>query len=72
MCGSCRAALDRRFAIRAEACPEILARLLALNHERHAEGVAAGLHDTGKSKRAAPSKNKPASAADDKLFPANG
>ncbi len=34
-----------RFTIHPEARAEILARLLALNHERYAQKVAAGLHD---------------------------
>jgi hypothetical protein len=37
-----------RFTIHPDARAEILARLLALNHERHAREVGAGLHDTGK------------------------
>ncbi|HEX8876111.1 MAG TPA: hypothetical protein VF777_05135 [Phycisphaerales bacterium] len=39
-----------RFTIHPDARAEILARLLALNHQRYAEEVAAGLHDTGKAK----------------------
>jgi len=46
-----------RFTISEEARREVLGRLLALNHERYAEEVAAGLHDgpkgKGKSKAAA-------------------
>ncbi len=34
-----------RFTIHPDARKEVLARLLALNHERYAEEVAAGLHD---------------------------
>jgi hypothetical protein len=33
-----------RYTIREEARREVLYRLLALNHERHAEEVRAGLH----------------------------
>jgi len=39
-----------RFTIHPDARAEILARLLALNHQRYAEEVAAGLHDNGNSK----------------------
>lgn len=39
-----------RFTIHPDARAEILARLLALNHQRYAEEVAAGLHDNGKVK----------------------
>ena len=39
-----------RFTIHPDARAEILARLLALNHQRYAEEVAAGLHDNGKAK----------------------
>jgi hypothetical protein len=39
-----------RFTISEEARREVLGRLLALNHERYAEEVAAGLHDGPKSK----------------------
>jgi len=39
-----------RFTIHPDARAEILARLLALNHQRYAEEVAAGLHDNGKTK----------------------
>jgi hypothetical protein len=45
---------DGRFTIHPNARAEILARLLALNHQRYAEEVAAGLHDNRKS----PSKAK--------------
>jgi hypothetical protein len=38
----------RRFTISEAARQEVLDRLLALNHERYAAEVAAGLHDTGK------------------------
>ncbi len=41
-----------RFTVNAAARRELLARLLRFNHERHAEEVAAGLHEKGKSKRA--------------------
>jgi hypothetical protein len=54
-----------RFTISEAARREILDRLLALNHQRHAEEVAAGLHDkkptkaTGRRKRAEPSAPAP-------------
>jgi hypothetical protein len=38
-----------RFTISEAACREVLDRLLALNHQRYAEEVAAGLHDKKKS-----------------------
>lgn len=51
-----------RFTIHPDARAEILARLLALNHQRYAEEVAAGLHDKGKS-NAKPAK-QPKTKAD--------
>jgi hypothetical protein len=39
-----------RYTISEAARREVLDRLLALNHERYAEEVAAGLHDKGKGK----------------------
>ena len=42
-----------RYTIREEARRQVLARLLALNHERYAEEVRAGLHEKKKSKRSA-------------------
>ena len=41
-----------RFTISESARHEVLARLLKLNHERHAEEVKQGLHDKGKKKAA--------------------
>ncbi|KKM73134.1 hypothetical protein LCGC14_1413540, partial [marine sediment metagenome] len=41
-----------RYTIHEEARREVLTRLLALNHERYAEEVAAGLHDKKKGKSA--------------------
>ncbi len=49
-----------RYTISEEARREVLDRLLELNHQRYAEEVAAGLHDTGKGKK------KPASASKSK------
>jgi hypothetical protein len=52
-----------RYTICEEARREVLDRLLALNHERHAAEVAAGLHDKGKKtarKGAKPRKGKQA------------
>lgn len=40
-----------RYTICEEARREVLDRLLELNHQRYAEEVAAGLHDTGKGKK---------------------
>jgi len=54
-----------RFTISEAARREVLDRLLALNHQRHAEEVAAGLHDkksakaTGRRKPGAPSAPAP-------------
>ena len=39
-----------RFTISESARREVLARLLKLNHERHAEELKQGLHDKGKKK----------------------
>ena len=39
-----------RYTIREAARREVLGRLLALNHERYAAEVAAGLHEKGKGK----------------------
>ena len=47
-----------RFTISERARREVLDRLLALNHERYAEEVAAGLHD-GKGKKKAGKGAKP-------------
>jgi hypothetical protein len=54
-----------RFTIHPEARAEILARLLALNHQRYAEEVAAGLHapTSGKAKPAK-AKKRPKPAAE--------
>jgi hypothetical protein len=46
----------RRFTISEAARQEVLDRLLALNHERYAAEVAAGLHDTGKKSASNPRK----------------
>ena len=40
-----------RFTIHDDARREVLTRLLALNHERYAEEVKAGLHGKGKGKK---------------------
>lgn len=52
-----------RYTIHPDARKELLKRLLLLNHQRHAEEVAAGLHDKKKSGKAAakksPKKNTP-------------
>lgn len=47
-----------RFTLSEPARRTVLDRLLALNHQRYAEEVAAGLHDNGKAKR----KTKPTKA----------
>lgn len=57
-----------RFTIHPDARAEILARLLALNHQRYAEEVAAGLHDNGNAKP----KPKPAKAKRLKTSDAGG
>ncbi|MGH8500004.1 MAG: hypothetical protein ACRERV_14540, partial [Methylococcales bacterium] len=44
-----------RYTISEAARVEVLDRLLALNHHRYAEEVAAGLHEKGKKKK----KNQP-------------
>ena len=49
-----------RFSIREPARREILDRLLALNHERYAEEVKAGLHDKGAKKKGKRGKAKSA------------
>jgi len=54
-----------RYTICEEARREVLDRLLELNHQRYAEEVAAGLHDTGKGKKkgaASTSKSKASKA----------
>lgn len=53
-----------RFTIHPDARAEILARLLALNHQRYAEEVAAGLHDNGKAKPKPTKAKKPKDKAD--------
>jgi hypothetical protein len=57
-----------RFTIHPDARAEILARLLALNHHRYAEEVAASLHDNGYTKpkpaKAKKSKGKADAMAD--------
>jgi len=47
-----------RFTIHPDARAEILARLLALNHERYAEEVAQGLHDKKQPKRSTPKRRR--------------
>jgi hypothetical protein len=54
-----------RFTIHPEARAEILARLLALNHQRYAEEVAAGLHAPASAKpKPAKAKKTPKAAAE--------
>lgn len=50
-----------RFTISESARRKVLDRLLALNHQRYAEEVAAGLHDKNKAKKA--KAQKPAASA---------
>lgn len=59
-----------RFTISEAARREVLDRLLALNHQRHAEEVAAGLHEKKQSKPGKTRKAKVAAAANlqDDLF----
>lgn len=47
-----------RYTISPAARKEVLQRLLKLNHERHAEEKAAGLHDKKAKKKAAKKKSK--------------
>lgn len=54
-----------RYTISEEARREVLGRLLTLNHQRHAEEVAAGLHDKGKG------QSKPKAAKSASIAPAN-
>ena len=61
----------KRFTISEPARREILDRLLALNHQRYAEEVAAGLHDKDKKKTKAP-KHAPAPAPDARPAPQLG
>lgn len=53
-----------RYTISEAARREVLDRLLALNHERHAEEVAAGLHEKGKGKAKKGRKGKQAKGGD--------
>ena len=58
-----------RFTISETARREVLARLLKLNHERHAEEVAQGLHDKEKGKGTkAPRKAKGRASSEPSLF----
>ena len=56
---------NERFTISEEARREVLQRLLKLNHERHEEEVAQGLHDKKKKKTSTPRKKKTSPAKDD-------
>jgi hypothetical protein len=47
-----------RYTISEAARREVLDRLLALNHERYAEEVAAGLHEKGKAKKGSGTRKK--------------
>ena len=60
----------RRFTIDPVVQVEILDRLLELNHQRHAEEVAQGLHSKAKGKRKAASVAQPSIAGE--LFPPEG
>ncbi|MFD0203850.1 MULTISPECIES: Eco57I restriction-modification methylase domain-containing protein [Saccharothrix] len=60
----------RRFTIDPMVQVEILDRLLELNHQRHAEEVAQGLHSKAKGKRKAASVAQPSIAGE--LFPPEG
>ena len=46
-----------RYTLSESARRTVLDRLLALNHQRYAEEVAAGLHEKKKAKSKAPKKN---------------
>ena len=56
-----------RFTLAEDARRDVLDRLLALNHERHAEEVAQGLHDKKKSKSKKPKRRAKKKAKDDNL-----
>jgi len=53
-----------RYTTSEEARREVLDRLLALNHERHAAEVAVGLHDKGKGKAKKERKGKKGKGGD--------
>jgi hypothetical protein len=58
-----------RFTIHPDARAENLARLLALNHERHAQELAAGQQDNRKSpSKAKGARKKDGSPENDGLF----
>lgn len=57
-----------RYTIHPDARAEILARLLALNHQRYADEVAAGLHDSASSKSKRAKKPMTSSDAAVELF----
>ena len=59
-------AMPPAFTISESARREVLARLLKLNHERYAEGVAAGLHD--RKKRLKGAKGRGRNADGPRLF----
>ena len=59
-----------RFTISEAARQEVNARLLRLNHERYADGVKRGLHDTKKKPKAAPKPKSATKAAGTSLFDA--
>jgi hypothetical protein len=50
-----------RFTVSEAARRELLSRLLALNHQRYAEEVAAGLHEKDKTKARAKPEAEPSS-----------
>lgn len=55
---------DWRFTISDKARQEVLRRLLALNHERYAEEVAAGLHGGKKRRKKSDDENEPVAVAE--------
>lgn len=57
-----------RYTIHPDARKELLKRLLKLNHQRHAEEVAAGLHDKKSNKKAAKKKVAQRKKSDDELL----
>ena len=59
-----------RFTISEPARRDVLARLLKLNHERHAEEVAQGLHDKKKpsARKATPRRKSPKKNSGPSLF----
>lgn len=58
-----------RFTISDRARRDVLDRLLALNHERHAEEVRQGLHQAESARKASSKSRKKGRASDDSPVP---